>query len=112
MPPALAIALKDLRQRLRDRSAFILFLLAPLLVSGLMAMAFSGNRLHADVGVVDLDGGPAATALTRAFQSQGLGDTVDVRHYRDRSAAGSAVSACTVTGGGVPPSTSRSRVSP
>lgn len=33
MGPVIAIALKDLRQRLRDRSALVLGFLAPLLVA-------------------------------------------------------------------------------
>ncbi|MGW8378185.1 ABC transporter permease [Streptomyces sp. ODS28] len=88
---ALAIALKDLRQRVRDRSAFILFLLAPVLVSGLMAMAFSRTDLHADVGVVNLDHGPAATGLVRVLNGRELRNLVDVRPYADRTEAARAV---------------------
>lgn len=91
MSALLAIALKDLRQRLRDRSALILFLLAPLLVSGLMAMAFSRAEIHADLALVDLDRGPAAAGLRQVLESPQLADTVDVRTYASRSAADAAV---------------------
>lgn len=87
----LAIARKDLRQRLRDRSALILCLLAPLLVSGLMAMAFAQTSIRADVGVVDLDRGPAAAGLVRVLKSPQLADTVTLRTYPDRRAARAAV---------------------
>ncbi|MET9295828.1 ABC transporter permease [Streptomyces sp. NPDC003077] len=88
----LAIARKDLRQRLRDRSALILCLLAPLLVSGLMAMAFARTAVRADVGVVDLDRGPAAQGLVRVLESPQLAGTVHLRAYPDRRAARAAVS--------------------
>ncbi|MEV1063616.1 hypothetical protein [Streptomyces sp. NPDC050263] len=43
MRTVLSIAAKDLRQRLRDRSAWVIVFLAPVLIAGLMALAFSSN---------------------------------------------------------------------
>ena len=67
MSAVLAIALKDLRQRLRDRSAIVLGFIAPLAVAWLISMAFgSVGSFHANVAVVDLDGGPVAAGAARA----------------------------------------------
>lgn len=93
MSALLAIAGKDLRQRLRDKSAFVLFLLAPIVVAGLMGLAFSDVDLHARVGVVDLDGGPAAADLNQALESPELSDTVTLRRYPTADAARTAVDA-------------------
>lgn len=61
----LAIFLKDLRQLARDRSALILTLIAPLVLITVITQARYRNA-HAPpplVPVVNLDGGPAATAF-------------------------------------------------
>jgi len=93
----LAIAAKDLRQRLRDRSAWVIVFLAPVLISALMALAFNNNsEFRADIGVVDLDHGPAATGLTRVLKSPELEGTVQVRSYDEESAARRAVDAGSV----------------
>ncbi|MFD5256401.1 ABC transporter permease [Streptomyces bobili] len=94
MRVVLAIAAKDLRQRLRDRSAWVMVFLAPVLISALMAMAFNSNsEFRADIGVVDLDRGTAATGLTRVLKSPELKDTVRVRSYDDEAVARQAVDA-------------------
>ncbi|MFE9650321.1 hypothetical protein ACFYO0_40720 [Streptomyces sp. NPDC006365] len=72
MSVVLAIAAKDLRQRLRDKSAWIMVFLAPVVISGLMAMAMalsSSSESRADLAITDLDHGPAATALVTTFKS-------------------------------------------
>ncbi|MDW8804246.1 ABC transporter permease [Streptomyces scabiei] len=92
MHVVLAIAAKDLRQRLRDRSAWVIVFLAPILISALMAMAFNNNdSFRANIGVVDLDRGPAANGLTQVLKSPELEGTVHVRSYDDESAARRAV---------------------
>ncbi|WP_405539761.1 ABC transporter permease [Streptomyces sp. NBC_00075] len=94
MRVVLAIAAKDLRQRLRDRSAWVILFLAPVLISALMALAFNSNsEFRADIGVVDLDRGRAAAGLTRVLTDPQLADTVHVRAYDDESAARRAVDA-------------------
>ncbi|KAB1140084.1 ABC transporter permease [Streptomyces luteolifulvus] len=94
MSAVLAIAAKDLRQRLRDRSAWVIVFLAPVLISALMALAFNNNsEFRANIGVVDLDRGPAAVGLTEVLKSPELADTVHVRAYDDESAARRAVDA-------------------
>ena len=80
MGAVLAIALKDLRQRLRDRSAIVLGVVAPLVVAGLISVAFGpAGSLHADVAVVDLDKGPVATGFTTFLHSPELADLLTVK---------------------------------
>jgi ABC-2 type transport system permease protein len=94
VPVVLAIAAKDLRQRMRDRSAWVIVFLAPVLISALMALAFNNNsEFRANIGVVDLDGGPAAVGLSAVLKSPELEGTVHVRAYDDESAARRAVDA-------------------
>ena len=79
MNAVLAIALKDLRQRVRDRSALVLCLVAPLAVAWLVSAAFGGiQTLHLDVAVVDRDGGPVATAFTSFLRSPELAELLTV----------------------------------
>ncbi|MGR6998237.1 hypothetical protein ACU686_09340 [Yinghuangia aomiensis] len=76
MSAVLAITRKDLRQRLRDRSAFIIFLLAPLVVVGLMGLgvlAHEPARPGSELWI--LDGGPAAVGLESVLSSPELSDT-------------------------------------
>jgi ABC-2 type transport system permease protein len=90
----LAIAAKDLRQRLRDRSAWVIVFLAPVLITALMALAFTNNEdFRADIGVVDLDRGTAATGLTQVLRSPELEGTVRTRSYGAESDARRAVDA-------------------
>jgi len=65
MSPALAIAAKDLRQKVRDRSAIILSVVAPLMLAFLFSMMIpaGSDTFDATYAVVDLDGGPIARAL-------------------------------------------------
>lgn len=94
MRVVLAIAAKDLRQRLRDRSAWVIVFLAPVLISALMALAFNNNdTFRANLGVVDLDRGPAAAGLTEVLKSPELRGTVHVRSYGAEATARRAVDA-------------------
>ncbi len=65
MHAALSIALKDLRQKVRDRSAIIVAVVAPLSLAFLFSSALpsSQDAFSATFVVVDLDGGPVAQAL-------------------------------------------------
>ncbi len=71
MRNALLIAGKDLRRRLRDRSAYIVGIIAPLGLAAIFSFVFnpiSDASFSATFGVVDQDGGPVA----RAFVDQML----------------------------------------
>jgi len=65
MHPALSIARKDLRQKVRDRSAIIISVVAPLALAFLFVSAIPGGQttFTAAFVVVDLDDGPIASAL-------------------------------------------------
>jgi ABC-2 type transport system permease protein len=65
MSAALDIARKDLRQRLRDRSAILVGIVAPFVLAALFASILGGvsDTFHADWAVVDEDAGSIATAL-------------------------------------------------
>ena len=79
MYPALAIAANDLRQRVRDRSALVLGFVAPLAIAALMSFAFqSSESFHADVAVVDEDGGELAAAFAGVLRSPDLAQFVTV----------------------------------
>lgn len=65
MRAALDIAAKDLRQRVRDRSALLIAIVAPFVLAVLFSIMLGGTErpFHADWAVVDLDGGEIAGAL-------------------------------------------------
>ena len=80
MPASLVIAAKDLRQRLRDRSAIVIGLIAPIAIAALMSLALKGmDTFHYTLGVVDADHGPVATGLIQTLQQPALHDVVTVR---------------------------------
>jgi ABC-2 type transport system permease protein len=69
MRPALVILGKDLRQRLRDRSALLLAIVVPLVLASIFGLIFHnaiGGRLSFKFGLVDQDRGAAAQAFNYA----------------------------------------------
>lgn len=79
MGAVLVIAAKDLRQRLRDRSAIVLGFLAPLVFATVMSFAFQGTEeFHADLGVVDADEGALAAAFLDTLEGPELAGVVSV----------------------------------
>jgi ABC-2 type transport system permease protein len=86
------IAGKDLRQRIRDRSALVLGVVAPLVIAALMSLAFRGaESIHLTLAVVDLDHGASASGLVEALRSPGLRDLVTVVPEPSVPAASAAV---------------------
>ena len=65
MAIVLVVAAKELRQRLRDRSAFIVGIGAPLLLAAIISAAIGSSftNFHATFAVADEDHGPLATAF-------------------------------------------------
>jgi ABC-2 type transport system permease protein len=62
---ALLVAGKDLRQRLRDRSALVIAFVAPFVLASIIGLAFGGDdAFKATFAVADADKGPAATGFT------------------------------------------------
>jgi ABC-2 type transport system permease protein len=96
MSAALNIALKDLRQKLRDRSALLISVVAPFALAVLFAMVLGGldDDFHARWGYVDLDGGEIATALAEgpiaAMEADGV---ISLERYADVPAARAAIEA-------------------
>ena len=73
MGPALTIAARDFRARLRDRSALLVAFVAPLVLATILSTALGGTRsFSATFAVADLDGGGVAAS----FVQQGLGSPV------------------------------------
>lgn len=90
--PALVIAGKDIRQRVRDRSAVILGVVAPLVIAALMSLAFRGTEtIHVTLGLVDADSGAVATGLVAALRSPELDGLVTVVSETSVYAATAAV---------------------
>ena len=91
-PPAFLIAGKDLRQRLRDRSAITVGLIAPLVIAALMSLAFKGTEtFHFTLAVVDADHGAVSDGLLQALRQPDLRQVLSVRTFGDRAAAAAAV---------------------
>jgi ABC-2 type transport system permease protein len=70
MRPALVILGKDLRQRLRDRSALLVAIVVPLVLASIFGLIFHnaiGGRVSFKFDLVDQDHGPAAQALASAL---------------------------------------------
>jgi ABC-2 type transport system permease protein len=94
---AIVIAEKDLRQRLRDRSAFVLGFVAPFVIAALMNFAFrDAERFHADLGLVDADRSALSAEIGEVLGSDELRDIISVRTFETRGAARVAVDDGTV----------------
>lgn len=92
MSAAVVIALKDLKQRLRDRSAIVLGFVAPLGIALLMSNAFSGvENIHLRSGFVDADGGVLVSSLRQTFEDPALADLVELVEVDDEAKARSMV---------------------
>ncbi|MDH3249563.1 MAG: ABC transporter permease [Acidimicrobiia bacterium] len=86
MRQMLRIAAKDLKQRVRDRSVFIVGIIAPAMLALIFTFAFgdvldpSGGGFEATYGFVDLDGGDAAAGLAAVLD--GIeGDQFSIESY-------------------------------
>lgn len=70
MGALLAITFKDLRQRLRDRSAILLAVVAPFALAAVLSLVSGSVDLDARYLVVDQDGGPIAKAFSETALSE------------------------------------------
>lgn len=71
MRTALLVAGKDLRQRLRDKSAFLYGIVAPLGLAFIFSFVFNpidSSTYKADAVIVDQDRGPLAAAFSKMLQ--------------------------------------------
>ena len=93
MHAALIIAAKDLRQRLRDRSAIVMAVVAPFLLAAIFAMLLPSDQgFHTEYAVVDLDGGPVSAAFVEEVLP-GVAEAgfADLRQSADRQEAAELV---------------------
>lgn len=91
MRAALRIAAKDLRLRVRDRSVFILGILAPLVLSYIFYLVFgpaaTGEGLSLFYGMVDEDQSEISRSFTSVLESAESEDVLDLTIFDDREAA-------------------------
>jgi ABC-2 type transport system permease protein len=89
---ALLVAAKDLRQRLRDRSALVIAFIAPFVLAAIIGLAFGGDSaFRATYAVADADRGPVAAGFADGvLASPGLRDLLTVRKV-DPGEAGALV---------------------
>jgi len=97
MGPVLTVAAKDLAQRTRDRSIFIIAIVAPLALAAVFNLVFGGGindvgeNITFDMGVVDDDPGPLSdvfTGILTSIESDGL---IELTTYPDEATARTAV---------------------
>ena len=92
VPPSVVIAGKDLRRRLRDRSALVVAVVAPLVIAALMSVAFRGaQNFHFTLVVADGDHTTLSAGLLSTLHEPGLRDVMAVRTVPDQAAVAAAV---------------------
>jgi ABC-2 type transport system permease protein len=95
LPASLRIAAKDLRLRIRDRSAFILGILAPLVLSYIFFLVFgpatSSQGLGLEYGVVDEDQSEVSTSFTSVLESAAAEGVLELSVFEDQAAADGAL---------------------
>lgn len=96
MRAALRIASKDLKLRLRDRSAIIIGVVAPLVLAFVFNLIFGaagepGAGLDLRYGMVDLDGSELSSAFTGVLESAEDEGILTVDSFPDRSSAETAI---------------------
>ena len=96
MRPAFDIALKDLKQKVRDRSALLISVVAPFVLAALFSLILGGldDDFSARWGYVDLDGGEIAAALDEGpisgMETEGI---IEVERFANAEEARAAVEA-------------------
>ncbi len=108
MRAAVRIALKDLKLRIRDRSAFILGLIAPMTLAFIFNLilggALSGDGPGLDYGLVDGDGSQMSLVFGEVLASLEDADIITLERFQDLAAAEAALEAGEVRAFfGIPP---------
>lgn len=89
------IAFKDLRLRLRDRSIFIIGVIAPLALAFIFNLTFGGalqpGGVDLEFGLVDLDGSDASANLRRVLEGLVAEGVLELQHFEDGAEASAAV---------------------
>lgn len=93
--PLAVVAGHELRSRMRDGTALLIALVAPILLSTLFGLALGGDDdppLKATIGIVDLDGGQFPASVQReALSTEELKGLLTFAKYPDEAAARGAV---------------------
>ena len=93
----LIIAAKDLAQRVRDRSIFIIGVIAPLALALIFNVVFGGGvndvgqNITLDMGVMDADDGPISDAFAGVIGEIEADGLIELTTFADEAAARSAV---------------------
>lgn len=95
MSAATLIAGKDLRLRIRDRSALIIGILAPLVLAYIFNLIFggatTGTGLGLEYGLVDGDQSEISTTFGQVLDGAAAEDVLTVDRFDDRTSAETAV---------------------
>jgi ABC-2 type transport system permease protein len=94
MGAAARIASKDLKLRIRDRSAFIIGIFAPLALAFIFNVVFGGaftGDLELEYGIVDLDGGEVSTAFDGLLTEIAADGLFTLTRYQGRADAETAI---------------------
>lgn len=93
--PLLVVGAHELRSRLRDGTALMIALVAPILLATMFGLALGGDDdppLQATIGIVDRDGGEFPASVQReALQTEELRGVLTFRQYGDEASARSAI---------------------
>ncbi|MEQ3550195.1 ABC transporter permease [Pseudonocardia nematodicida] len=95
MRPLLVVGGRELAARLRDGTALLVAVVAPIVLATLFGFALGGDDdppLTATIGIVDDDGGQFPASVQReALQTEELRDVLTFAQYPDEAAAQAAV---------------------
>lgn len=92
MRGALVVAAKDLRLRARDRSLYLIGIVAPFVLASIVGLALgSTTEFSATLAFADEDGTGITAPLTAMLESQDLARVVTVRTENDEAAVREAV---------------------
>jgi ABC-2 type transport system permease protein len=94
---AFVITLNELRRRVRDRSAIITCLVAPVAIAAILGFAFAGNTSHAPLPIGVSGASPAL--LRAAVHASQLSGNVEVRLVRSEATVKREVADGTLAGG-------------
>ncbi len=94
MRAALDIAIRDLRARLRDRSALITAFIAPIGLAVILSLALgSTDEISITIGLVDLDEGQLGEGIVEAFSEGGADSVITITELADEDALRAALDA-------------------
>ena len=92
MRAALDIAARDLRARLRDRSALITAFIAPIGLAVILSLALgSTDEISITIALADLDDGQLGEGIVEAFSEGGADSIISITGVADEAAVQAAI---------------------